>query len=364
MNGPYADLVALGWCESFANAFEAGGHADAGLVPARVVAQDRGAYVVADGPGDAVASLSGRFRFDAADAVALPAVGDWVAVARHPTRSLIHAVLRRRTAIVRRAPGPTTEPQIVGANVDVVLIVTSLNRDLNLRRIERYLAIGWESGAEPVVVLSKADLAEDAVERSSEIEGAVQGVPVLVVSAIDGTGLDDLRQRIRPGRTAAFVGSSGVGKSTLLNAIAGSSIAAVSEVRRDDDRGRHTTTRRQLSRLPGGELILDTPGMREIGLWDTDVGLDASFADLAEVGGDCRFRDCRHDQEPGCAVREAIADGRLDAGRLVARRKLDREVARLERERDHHARSQARRQNRVVQRAVARQMRQKYGHEG
>ncbi len=242
--------------------------------------------------------------------------------------------------------------------------MTSLNAELNPRRLERYLALGWGSGAEPVVVLSKADVAESVETSMAEAGPVVGGAAIHVVSAKTGQGLDGLAGYLGAGRTIALLGSSGVGKSTLLNALAGQTVESTGEIREDDARGRHTTTRRHLVQLANGALILDTPGMRELGLVETDADLDATFADVDELAADCRFSDCRHEREPGCAVRGAIDDGRLEAGRLAGRRKLDRELARADRERDPRLRAEERRRWRLIHQATDRRMKLKYGEDG
>src|SRR4051812_1932478 len=342
-----AALLALGWTETLASAHAP--HAELGRQPARVVAEDRGSYHVLGTAGEQRAAVTGRLRFDAADdPAAFPAVGDWVVVEGGLAGdTVIHAVLARRSALVRQAAGRRTEAQIVGANLDVVFVVASLNGDLNIRRLERYVAAAWESGAEPIVLLSKADLGADVDAAIASVAGVAAGATVLVVSAFDGRGVDDVRARIGFGRTAAFVGSSGVGKSTLLNRLAGAEVAAVQAIREDDARGRHTTTRRQLHLLPGGGLILDTPGMRELSLWDGD-GLDRTFSDIDELVGTCRFGNCRHTGEPGCALAAALADGSLDADRLESWRKLQREAAHHERRVDHLAREAERRKWKTI----------------
>ncbi len=355
-------LAAFGWSDVVGAAFEP--FALAGHVPGRVVAEDRGSYAVRTEAGEVRASVTGRFRFDAGhDPAAYPAVGDWVAIGARDDGVSIQAVVPRRTAILRHAPGNRSVAQVVGANVDVAFVVASLNADLNLRRLERYLALAWESGVEPVVVLSKADLAEEVDEMRAAVEAIAVGATVLTVSAVDGRGMDDLRTRIAPGSTVAFVGSSGVGKSTLLNTLAGEERAAVREIREDDARGRHTTVRRQLHLLPGGGLILDTPGMRELGLWDANAGIDRSFADVDELATACRFSDCAHDGEPGCAVRAALASGELEVGRFESWRKLEREVLNLERRVDALARAEERRRWKVIGRSVGKHMDAKYGRE-
>ncbi len=368
MSGTFAaptTLHALGWTEALAAAHAA--HAALGREPARVVAEDRGSYQLAGAAGEQRAAVSGRFRFDADDdPSAFPAVGDWVAVEGGMTgETVIHALLPRRSALVRQAAGRRTEAQVVGANLDVVFVVASLNADLNVRRLERYLAAAWDSGAEPVVLLSKADLDsdDDIAEALAAVEAVATGATVIAVSAVDGRGVEQVRERIGSGRTVAFVGSSGVGKSTLLNRLAGAEIAVTQDIRDDDARGRHTTTRRQLHLLPDGGLILDTPGMRELALWDGD-GLDRSFGDIDELAAGCRFNDCSHDGEPGCAVSAARADGRLPADRFESWRKLQREAAHHERRVDGLARAEERRKWKAIGKAVGRHMDAKYGTEG
>jgi ribosome biogenesis GTPase len=339
-------------------------HAALGREPARIMAEDRGSYLVQTAAGERRAAITGRFRHEAGrDPSAFPAVGDWVAIDGGPDDAAIQAVLARRTAIVRQAPGKRTEAQVVGANVDVVFIVISLNLDLNMRRLERYLAVAWESGAEPVVILSKADLVDDPAALIVEVERIAVGAPILTVSAIDGRGLDDVRARIGTGRTVAFVGSSGVGKSTLLNVLAGEDRAVVREVRDDDDRGRHTTTRRQLHILPDGGLILDTPGMRELALWDPD-GVEQSFVDIDELVATCRFGNCQHNGEPGCAIAAAIAAGTLETDRYGAWQKLEREGRHQLRRVDALARAEERRKWKAISKSVDRHMEAKYGREG
>jgi ribosome biogenesis GTPase len=269
-------------------------------------------------------------------------------------------VLPRRSAIVRRAPGDRgLDAQVIAANVDVAFLVTSLNAEFNLRRLERYVAVAWESGAMPVVLLTKADLAADPEGTRVAAEAVARGVPVIVVSAVTGAGLDEVRAHIRPTRTVVFIGSSGVGKSTLVNAIAGAPLLSTSGIREDDARGRHTTSRRQLVPLVSG-LLIDTPGMRELGLHDGD-GLSTTFEDVERAAAACRFRDCGHDGEPGCAVRTALETGALDPTRLEAYRKLGREARRAELATDAVARRAERKRWTAMTRGVQRQMQQKYG---
>lgn len=335
------DLTALGWDETRAEQFEP--HARAGLLPGRVAVQHRGAYDVLTELGELRCDVAGRLYDESASPADLPAVGDWVAVAARPGEQsgTVQAVLPRRTKFSRKTAWQAAEEQVLAANVDVVLIVTSLNEDLNLRRLERYLTLAWESGARPVFVLTKSDLAEDVEEAVREVESIAFGVPVVPLSSVTGEGLDALRTHLGPGVTAALLGSSGVGKSTLVNTLAGEELLATREIR-DDGRGRHTTTRRELIQLPDGSLVIDTPGMREIQLWVADEGLEEAFEDVTELFARCRFSDCSHDSEPGCAVKEALADGTLSAERWESYLKLQRELAHLERRLDKRAASEER----------------------
>ncbi len=357
-------LTDWGWDDAHATEFAP--RALTGHEPGRVLVEDRGSYLVATADGDSRATVSGRFRFDAEleGQPGFPVVGDWVALqpTGDPGHRLIQGLVPRRTAVIRRAPTDRSSPdQVLAANVDLLLIVTSLNADLNPRRLERYLAVAWSSGAQPLLVLNKADLASDVESAVASVTPIAGGAPVHAVSATTGTGLAELAARFGDGRTAALIGSSGVGKSTLLNALAGAEVEGTGVIREDDDRGRHTTTRRHLVHVPGRGLILDTPGMRELGLADDDGGIDAAFSDIDELAAGCRFHDCRHDREPGCAVRGAIAAGSLDPARLANRRKLDREVARAEGQNDPRARAERRRQYRMMHTAVSRHMKMKYG---
>jgi ribosome biogenesis GTPase len=270
-------------------------------------------------------------------------VGDWLAVAARSDegRATIHGVLPRRSAFVRKVAWAETKPQVVAANVDVVFVVCGLDANYNVRRIERYITLAWESGAQPVVLLTKADLSDDVQTFVYEVESVAFGIPVHAVSATLGDGVESVRSYVPHGRTAALLGSSGVGKSTLVNALVGEELLATRDVR-PDGRGRHTTTHRQLVPLPDGGLVLDTPGMRELQLWEADSGFEAAFQDLESLAERCRFTDCAHGREPGCAVRAALADGTLDLERFESWRKLQRELERLARKQDARARSDAR----------------------
>jgi ribosome biogenesis GTPase len=347
------ELAALGWSPSRAEEFSR--HAAAGCVPARVAAQHRGAYVVYAERGERPAEVAGRLRHAALGPADLPAVGDWVAVRDAPNAAAatVHDVLPRRTVFVRKAAGEETVEQVVAANVDVVFLVGAFGPDLNVRRLERYLAAGWDSGADPVVVLNKSDLADDPAAAVTEVEAVAFGVPVHVVSAADGTGLDGLSRHLGGGRTVALLGSSGVGKSSLVNRLLGSERQDVLGLRADG-KGRHATTSRQLIPLPGGGLVLDTPGMRELGLWEAGAGLERTFADVAELAAGCRFADCAHEGEPDCAVLAAVAAGRLTTERLESYRKLQRELRRLDVKGDPRARAEERKRRRRFARSLRR----------
>jgi ribosome biogenesis GTPase len=267
-------------------------------------------------------------------------VGDWVAIAARPEEgaATIHAVLPRKSRFSRKAVGGRTEEQMLAANVDTVLLVSGLDDDFNVRRIERYLTLAWEGGANPVIVLNKADLCEDIEGCLIKTESVAFGVPVLVVSAVDRQGLEDLRRHVGPGITSAFLGSSGVGKSSLINALLGEERQLVQAVRDDDSRGRHTTTRRELILVPDAGVVIDSPGLRELQLWIDEDSLKRSFEDVEEFVTQCRFGDCRHQSEPGCAVRAAIEDGTLDAARYRSYQKLQRELRHVARKQDQKAR--------------------------
>jgi ribosome biogenesis GTPase len=314
-----------------------------GLAPARVVVQQRGSYTVESEHGERAAEPSGRLRHEAAEG-GLPVTGDWVGV--RGTR--IEAVLPRRTAFVRKAAGEAAVQQVVAANFELAFVVAALPDDVNARRLERYVTAVWESGAIPVVVLTKTDLADDVAGATLEVESVAPGVEVHAISSITGEGVEALRALLAPNRTAVLVGSSGVGKSTLVNRLLGEERQAVADVRADG-RGRHTTTHRELLPVPGGGLLLDTPGMRELGLWAEEESLESAFDDVAELAAACRFSDCTHVHEPGCAVRAAVEEGRLDAARLASFHKLARELAYLERRTDARLQADEKRRWRALQ---------------
>ena len=348
----------LGWNDQLGDEFEP--HRAAGLVPGRVTVQHRGAWDVLTEDGELRADVAGRLRHDAITASELPAVGDWVAVAPRSGEAggTIHAVLPRRTKFSRKTAWQAAEEQVLVTNVDVVFVVTSLNEDLNPRRLERYMTLAWESGATPVIVLTKADLVDDPAPAVAQVESVAYGVPVIATSTVTMLGLDTLRALLPVGVTGALLGSSGVGKSTLVNALAGDERLLTREIR-DDGRGRHTTVRRELIVLTDGGLIVDTPGMRELQLWDADEGLEEAFEDVTGLFAGCRFSDCAHDTEPGCAVRAALDDGTLALDRWESYQKLQRELEHLEHRLDKRAQAEARRRWRIITRDAAARMRMK-----
>ena len=317
-------LDALGWSPFFDEQIT---HEErARLAPARVVWEARERYRLSTGDAEWQAELSGRIRHRAESRADLPVVGDWVLadVRAREDRATIHRILTRRTRFSRAAAGRSTEEQVVAANVDSILLVTSFNRDFNVRRLERYLALTWESGATPIIIVNKADLCDDPGQWTNELAAITQGVPILATSALRGDGVAELREVLRLSGTTALLGSSGVGKSTLVNALVGGGVQDTLPIR-FDDRGRHSTTARQLFCLSSGGVLIDTPGMRELQLWDAGDGLGHAFADIGQWAGDCRFRDCSHGGEPGCAVTAAVDRGDLPADRLASYHRLQRE---------------------------------------
>lgn len=326
-----------GWSDRDGQAFAP--YAAQGYAPGRVIVQQRGLYTLVTDHGELHAQLAGRLVHHAAEA-GHPVVGDWVAAAVRPTEgsATIHAILPRRSSFVRKAADTVQTVQVVAANVDVAFLVASMNADFNVRRLERYLATAWQSGARPVVVLTKADLCDAPDGIVAAAEAVAFGTPVLAVSAVTGAGMAELAGHLKPGETCVLVGSSGAGKSTLVNAFAGTERMATAGIREDDARGRHTTTHRELVRLPDGALILDTPGMRELGLIDAEEGLGAAFDDIEALARECRFNDCGHGNEPGCAVRAALEAGQLTPDRWHSFQKLQRELAHQDRKEDRVAR--------------------------
>jgi ribosome biogenesis GTPase len=325
MDATEADLEALGYSDRWRALFAA--EAAEGRVPARIARVDRGSVVAATVEGATRAEASARLRRDALGPQDFPAVGDWVVLDPAPSHevALVDAVLPRASAITRGDPGETSDVQVIAANVDTVFVVHPLGDAPNVRRIERELAVAWDSGAVPVVVLTKADLAGDAQADREAVEASALGVDVLVTSAVTGAGMDGVASFATGGRTVALIGPSGAGKSTLVNALLGEDRQATGEVRASDGRGRHVTVARELVPLPSGGVLLDTPGLRAVAVVDAGEGIDAAFPDIDRLAEGCRFRDCTHTEEPGCAVLEAIESGSLDRARLDSLHKLRRE---------------------------------------
>lgn len=321
------DLIEqYGWSEVWATAFAP--HAHAGHTPGRVILQHRNGYLVATDAGELQAKASGRLRHEAQE-TGPPAVGDWVALSPNPQdgAATIHAVLPRHTAFVRRAADSARRTQILAANIDVAFVVTSMNADLNPRRIQRFLAAAMDSGARPVLVLTKSDLSADPQAEAAQVAALETQTLVLTVSAREGVGLEALRLQVKPGETCVLIGSSGVGKSTLVNAFLNEDRMATQAIRASDDQGRHTTSHRQLLPLPGGGLIIDTPGIREVGLIDAEEGVEAVFDDIERLMKECRFTNCGHASEPGCAIQAALAEGTLEESRWAHFQKLKSELA-------------------------------------
>jgi ribosome biogenesis GTPase len=335
------DLATLGWDDEWSAAFDALREGD--LRPGRIAVQHRGAYDVLTQDGEIRARIAPRLRRTSA-ATELPVVGDWVALDRY---DVIQSVLPRRTAFVRRAAGDTSErgarEQVVAANVDVVLVAAALGQELDSLLLERYVTLALQSGAQPVLLLTKSDLEADPESVAAEVEGIGGAIPIHFVSSRTGVGVDRLTTLLGPGVTGALVGPSGVGKSTLVNRLAGDDVLATGDVRPDGS-GRHTTTRRQLVLLPNGGLLIDNPGMREVHLWVADEGLDAAFEDVAELAAQCRFNDCRHETEPGCAVRAALDDGTLPRDRWERYRALEAELSQLRERLEAGSRERSRRE--------------------
>lgn len=348
-------LESLGYGEPFVSAFEA--DREAGQFPARVISAEREQCVLWCETGVVPAVVGGRLRHEAAHG-ALPVVGDWVVAHLDPAGELarVQRVLPRRTTLARKRPQQST-PQLIATNIDCVLVVSALNQDFSPRRLERALALVWEAGAEPVVLLTKLDRCPDPNAYLEAARAVALGVPVHALSVPAGYGLEVLDDYLRPARTLAMIGSSGVGKSTLLNHWLGEARAKAAEARSADDKGRHTTSSRELFLLPQGALLIDTPGMRELGLIDAEAGLPAAFTDIEALAPYCRFADCEHAAEPGCAVQAAVQRGELARARYDAYTKLQRELAYEQRRSDERAQHEHQRETRRIQRQRTRSLR-------
>lgn len=348
------DLETLGWDATWAShfaAFEA-----EGFMPARVSLEHQHIYRVCTGHDEPLAQVAGRFRHRTEARQAFPAVGDWVALERPHghARATIQAVLPRRSRFSRKSAGDVTEEQVVAANVDVVFLVSGLDHDFNLRRIERYLVTAREGGAAPVIVLNKSDVRGDLAETLDEVNRIAAGAPVHAISSLRREGLHVLEPYLLRGRTIALLGSSGVGKSTLINVLLGEQRLRTRSVREKDSRGRHTTTNRELIVLPQGALLIDTPGMRELQLWESETALEEAFDDIDALSAGCYFRDCRHDTEPRCAVKAAVERGDLPGERLSSYRRLHRELRHLDAKVDQHAATEEKRRAKIMHKGMRR----------
>jgi ribosome biogenesis GTPase len=328
------DLTALGWDEFFEDHFQS--YAANGYAAGRVAIEYRHCFRLYSEPGEVLGEIAGSLRHKAFDRADLPVVGDWVVIRPGPENGkvTIHAVLPRKSKFTRKVAGPRSEQQIVAANVDTVFLVTSLDQDFKPRRIERYLILAWESGTAPVVILSKADLCDEVDERVRETKVVAGAVPIHTISVPKREGLEELSRYLKHGETVALLGSSGAGKSTLINHLLGHEYLKVQATSEHDGRGQHTTTYRELIVLPQGGLVLDTPGMRELQLWDGEAGLHVAFADIETVAANCYFGDCRHQNEPRCAIREGLAEGAIDPARYQSYEKLKKELEYLGRKQD------------------------------
>jgi ribosome biogenesis GTPase len=317
------DLKKIGFKEEFLN------YKKDNLEFARVILEHKHIYRITDGEMEWLAEPSGKFRYNALTRKDYPAVGDWVLVKKLPDegKAVIHEILPRISCFSRKIAGKQVEEQIVATNVDYVFLVNALNNDFNIRRLERYITLAWESGAMPVIVLTKKDLCTDLDAKIASVEEVALGVPILAVNSLDNDGIRAVSEYATEGKTVALLGSSGAGKSTLLNAMLGAELQKTQEVRHGDDRGKHTTTHRELFFLPSGGMIIDTPGMRELQLWEGSEGITTTFSDIEQLALECRFSDCQHEKEPGCAINSAIESGKLAPDRFHSYQKLQREIA-------------------------------------
>ncbi len=347
-------LALMGWDQRSSADFDP--YFCAGLAAGRVILQHNHIFTVVTESGEVHAQVSGRMRHESVSQDELPAVGDWVALrlSSGDGDALIQAVLPRRSKFSRKAAGRATREQVVAANADTVFLVVGMDNDFSPRRVERYLAAAWESGASPVVVLNKVDLCADPIARVAAIEEVAPGVPVHTVSALCGDNLDAVAAYCIPRRTVALLGSSGVGKSTLINKLLGRDLLATAAVRQNDSRGRHTTTRRELIFLPGGGMVIDTPGMRELQLWEADEGIQVTFDEIETLARACRFRDCLHQNEPFCAVRAAVESGGLAAERLASMHKLQKELAWFDRQHNQLAANEEKRRWKAIHKSAKR----------
>ena len=316
------NIKKYGFSESFSN----GILQDNQLTPARILSQEKGFYRIISDKGKKLAEVSGKFQFQTTVSSDYPAVGDFVLVNWNESgnSAIIESLLPQKSAFIRKAAGGSQQEQVVAANIDIVFLCMALNNDFNLRRMERYISIAWDSGAMPVVVLTKSDLCDDLEQKLAEVSTIAFGVDVLVTTSTEENGYEELLPFISEGKTIAFIGSSGVGKSTLINRLLGKELLKTNGLR-NDDKGRHTTTHRELFLLPSGGMVIDTPGMREFGMWDNDTGIERTFMDIEELAAQCKFRNCTHTNEPGCAIQKALTTGKLEINRWQSYQKLKAE---------------------------------------
>lgn len=353
-------LIQLGWDSFFEKALaDSGPQPD--LAPARVIAEHRGQYRVAGPAGEMPAEVTGRMMFLAEDRLDYPVVGDWVTtqIFDNAQQAVIHGILPRKSLLARKSAGKKIEGQAIAANIDIIFIVIGLDNNFNLNRVERYLAVAAASRAEPIILLSKSDLSPDAGEKARVAGARTGGAPAWPVSSKTGEGMDRIRTSLAAGRTACFIGSSGVGKSSLINILANAELLKIAEVRESDSKGRHTTTHRELFVLDQGGIVIDTPGMRELGLWDSGEGIERAFTDLEAVASGCRFADCTHRSEPGCAVLDAVSAGVIDSGRYESFLKLGREQEHLEAKTDRFKQQEKKAQDKTIAKAIRDVLRKK-----
>ena len=354
------DLRALGWDDFFAEAAKANGTSQK-CEPARVVLVLRGGYEVWTESGQYLAQVSGRFRHNLKSKADNPVTGDFVLVETFPeeSKAMIHGVLPRRTKLSRTGAGRATEEQVLAANVDEVFIALSSAAPLRVRTLERYLTVARESGARPVILLTKADLCEEVPAALASAHSVAAEAPVIPVSSVTGIGVEEVRRLICFGRTVVVLGPSGVGKSTLINSLYGGEVMATVPIREEDQKGRHTTTEREMIALPEGGLVIDTPGLREIQLWEGDEGLQDAFPEISELALCCRFTNCQHETEPGCAIQEAVRTGKLPSSRLHGFRKLKREVDHFESKHDIRLQDEQRRKTKQLTKNLKTRLREK-----
>ena len=355
------DLSKYGWNEYFEAYFSE--YASGSYSPARVAVEHRNYYELYSEFGGLTADKSGKLFYTSDNTEDLPAVGDWVVTKpiKNEKKAVIIAVLPRKTKFSRKRAGIVTEEQIIAANIDTAFIISSLNQDLNLRRIDRYLALAWDHDIKPVIILSKADLCEDMYQKLVEVENYFIGTDAHVVSALKGAGMDDLYKYFEKNKTIAVLGSSGVGKSTLINALLNWKKMKVSDIGLYKDKGRHTTTHRELALVPGGGLIIDTPGMREIQLWEGSEGLSELFEDIEKLALECKFTDCKHESEPGCAVKDAIKKGEITEKKFKSYKKLLNEVSYFERKQDIKAKLNEKKRWKKISQEAKKISKSKYG---